>query len=70
MGGVLAWAWAARHAAQADAVITWCARLFDGPADARRALNAKVTGLGWIGVPGRLSELVFTKLCDRYPAAA
>jgi pimeloyl-ACP methyl ester carboxylesterase len=70
MGGVLAWAWAARRAAQVDAVVTWCAPLFDGPTDARRALNAKAPGLGWIGVPGRLSELVFTQLCDRYPAAA
>jgi pimeloyl-ACP methyl ester carboxylesterase len=70
MGGVLAWAWAARRAAQVDAVLTWCAPLFDGPEDARRALNAKVPGLGWIGVPGRLSELVFARLCDRYPAAA
>jgi pimeloyl-ACP methyl ester carboxylesterase len=70
MGGVLAWAWAARHAAQVDAVVTWCAPLFDGPADARHALNAKVPGLGWIGVPGRLSELMFTHLCARYPAAA
>jgi pimeloyl-ACP methyl ester carboxylesterase len=67
---VLAWAWAARRAAQVDAVVTWCAPLFDGPADARRALNAKVPGLGWIGVPGCLSELVFTRLCGRYPAAA
>jgi pimeloyl-ACP methyl ester carboxylesterase len=70
MGGLLAWAWAARHAAQVDAVVTWCAPLFDGPADARRALNAKVPGLGWIGVPGRLSKLVFTRLCGRYPTAA
>jgi pimeloyl-ACP methyl ester carboxylesterase len=70
MGGVLAWAWAARRAAQVDAVVTWCAPLFDGPEDARRALNAKAPGLGWIGVPGRLSKFVFTRLCDRYPAAA
>jgi alpha-beta hydrolase superfamily lysophospholipase len=70
MGGVLAWAWAARRAAQVDAVVTWCAPLFDGPADARRVLNAKFPGLRWIGVPGRLSEFVLTQLCDRHSAAA
>jgi pimeloyl-ACP methyl ester carboxylesterase len=70
MGGVLAWAWAAQRAHQVDAVLTWCAPLFDGPQDARRALKAKAPGLGWIGVPGRLSKFLFTQLCDRYPAAA
>lgn len=70
MGGLLAWLWAARHAEQVEAVVTWCTPLLTSRPQARRALNAKAPGMGWVGVPGRLSRLLCTQLCTRRPGLA
>jgi pimeloyl-ACP methyl ester carboxylesterase len=70
MGGLLAWQWAAGRVEQVDGVVTWCTPLLRDPDEARRALHAKAPGLGWIGVPGRLSRTLCTQLCTRRPGLA
>ncbi len=65
MGGLLARQWAARRVEQVDGVVTWCTPLLHDPDEAPRALHDKAPGLGWIGVPGRLSRTLCTQLCTR-----
>jgi hypothetical protein len=48
-----------------DGVVTWCTPLLHDPDEAPRALHDKAPGLGWIGVPGRLSRTLCTQLCTR-----
>lgn len=70
MGGLLAWQWAARRADHVDAVVTWCAPVFAGRADAARRLNRKAPGLAFLGLPGPVSRTVCEQLCTRRPALA
>lgn len=68
MGALLAWQWAARRAAQVDAVVTWCAPLFTDREDAARRLHRKAPGLAWIALPGPLSRTLCEQLCTRRPS--
>lgn len=70
MGGLLALHWAARRAAQVDAVLALSAPLFTSWNEARHRLNAMVPGLAWIGMPGPTSRTLCTQLCTRRPRLA
>ncbi len=59
------WAACWPDSGQVDGVVTWCTPLLHDPDEAPRALHDKAPGLGWIGVPGRLSRTLCTQLCTR-----